>query len=770
MSSVSDSLDRLVLRRPGRWLWLGFGLTVLLGAGLPFLEIETDGAAIHPSDSRTVSDTVRDRATFGEPEQVIVLLSSRDAAAMASPEGFRRTQQVHEGLQDLGVAPDFGVRSLASLLRAPAEPRSLALRPLLEVIPEEPAFRELLAEARLDPLTDGLLLSADGAAAALYVPLQPGTPRAVALSRISRWLSAHADPRFESRVTGPVAAEAWLGEVVLRDLLRLVPVMVAVIALSLALLTRTRGAVLVPLTEVLLVLVWTLGTMGWLGAPITLVTTILPVVLMTMALADEIHLLEHYRLHLGSEAIAEMDEKDARRCAMAAALGDVGWPIAVTSLTTAVAFLSFLSATTAPIRDFGVFCALGILLAMATSFTIVPALVVCLPRSWFVVRDAREPSGSIAQAMSRHPKLAWGASLAILLLAAPGVMRLTVQDAWTANFDPDSPLVVGERVFNDRLWGSYRFDVVLESEREGFFRSPAGARLVDAIASEAASAPHTGGVAHHLLIYDTLARLRGHSRAALELPPERFEEITTLANFVRRLVDLEQVLTRDGRSARLRLFVPDADYGKGVALRNWLATRLPPRLEAEGVDHHFNGDLPVALEVVDAIVWNQLRSLAWTLAGVSLLLALAFRSARVAVLAIAPTALAITAVLGGMGAAGMPLGIATSMFAALALGLGVDFAVHRAHAYERERWRGLGHERAVRTSLAGTRAIEWSAVSLTVGFLVLVLSAIPPNHRLGVLLASATLGCWALSVLWFPLLARGLDARGRKKQGSAARP
>jgi predicted RND superfamily exporter protein len=294
--------------------------------------------------------------------------------------------------------------------------------------------------------------------------------------------------------------------------------------------------------------------------------------------------------------------------------------------------------------------------------------------------------------------------------------------------------------------------------------------LLGAVAAEMASAPHAGGVAHHLLLYEALAHLRGDERTAGQLPPDRLDEIATLANFVRRLVDLESYLASDATSARVRLFVADADYAKGVLMREWLAARLPIRLEGSGVQYHMSGDLPVALEVVDAIVHDQLRSLGWTSAAVTLLLALALRSVRLAALAVVPAAAAIGAVLGAMGAAGIPLGIATSMFAALAIGLGVDFVVHLMHAVRRERLRGLDGDVAARNALAGSRGVGWSAVSLAGGFAVLALSSLPPNHLLGLLLAAATLACWGLSRLWFPFLVRGVEARERRPGRRCARP
>ena len=149
-----------------------------------------------------------------------------------------------------------------------------------------------------------------------------------------------------------------------KDLRVLVPVVVVVMALLLAWVFRSPGGVLVPLAQVVLVLIWTLGLMGWLGVPITLVTTLLPVVLMTVTVLDEMHLLVRLRSKRrpGSEAPLAP--------AVDAALGEIARPVVSTSVTSALAFLSFLSASLPPVRDFGIFAAVGTLIAMMLPYSV----------------------------------------------------------------------------------------------------------------------------------------------------------------------------------------------------------------------------------------------------------------------------------------------------------------------------------------------------------------------------------------------------------------
>jgi uncharacterized protein len=228
-----------------------------------------------------------------------------------------------------------------------------------------------------------------------------------------------------------------------------------------------------------------------------------------------------------------------------------------------------------------------------------------------------------------------------------------------------------------------------------------------------------------------------------------------LGMMLRGALDLDPLVTRDARAARVRIFVNSPDYAHSVELQEYLQRRAVPLLAAAGAEVHFSGDLPVAIQIVKAIVGNQLRTIGWTLAGVMAVVLLAFRSIRTAVIVSTPVTAAALVVLGIMGYAGLPLGIASSMFAALAVGSGVDFAIHFWHAYERRMVEVDDHATAVSAALCMTaRAIRWNAVVLALGFLVLTASTLKPNRILGLLLAGAILAAYGATMLLLPRLLR----------------
>jgi predicted RND superfamily exporter protein len=755
-------LVEIAVGRPRLTLIATAALTLVFAAGGLRLEIRTDGKALEPQGDPVVEMSARDRARFRDPRAVLLVVNARAQTPVASPQGFRFLRDLHADLRRLDVLRPAGILSLAGLPRIVSGGGGLSVGTHLDAIPDDPdGFAALLGEVRARALCDGLLLSRDGRRALFSLPLSEDVSVAEAIRALEPFAASAATPEFELLLGGPLIAETTLGEKVLRDLAVLVPLMLVAIVVLLGAMLRSPAGILIPMIETLLVLIWTFGAMGWAGAPIALVTTILPVVLMAMCITDEIHLLERLVAHWGEAGM---------RARVLAALRDVGRPIVATSLTTALGFLSFTSTSIAPLREFGLFAAFGILVAMLLSFSFIPALIVLLPERAFASgREGRGARGLAAYGRfaARRPGVCFALAAGALAVALPGLAGLRVSDSWVENFDPDSDVVRAERAINESFWGSYRFDVVFEAEA-GSFHDPPGAALMERFRALAAEAPHVGGTETYLTPLEEIAAGLGVAGPLSALAPIELWDLLTLAEMSETRAGLTPLLGERGKTARARLYVRSPDYARARELTRYLDQTLPTIAALPDVAFHYSGDLPEASALVESIVTNQLRSIGWALATVGLVLLLLAR--RLAALwALVPVLAATLGLLGLMGLTGTELGIATSMFASLTVGVGVDFGIHFVHRFGRERALGKGAGAATQATIekAG-KALFWNAATLAAGFLVLTASSLKPNHSLGLLLAAATLACYAGSFLLLPLLLRRSSVRAVAVAAGAA--
>src|SRR5579864_7862791 len=596
-------LARAALARPFLVLALLAVATAAAARGLFRLELRTDGAAIYPRDDPAVVRSVADRQAFAEVDQIVLLVTSRPGGPrLDSAAGCRFLVRLQHALARFPGVELAGVRSAVTLIDPPENLQPLRIRTFFEEwTGGEAGLADVLARMRRLPLTGGLFLSAGGTAAAFYVPVGDRVTRTELLADLRRFLATRAGAPFRLRLTGPVAAEVDLGEEVVRDLARLVPIMVAAVALLLALTLRTAGGVLIPLAQVMATLVWTLGLMGWAGVPITLVTTVLPVLLMAMAMTDEIYLLERVQDHLGGAP----PDRERVRLAAERAFADLVMPLVLISLATAAGFFSFLGAAMAPLRHLGLFTGIGLLLGMLFTFTLAPALMAALPASWLERRRGSVGGGSGGGGSSgssggssgggsggssgggrgggllpferwtvRRPRAVALGAVALLAVAVPALPRLRVEDSWIDNFDPRSPLVTAARRFDAEFWGSYRFDVVCTG-RAGTFWTPRGAALLEELQRWAGHAPNVGGMVSVLPIFEAGARALGFGRPLSALPARDLRRVGMLTEILRLRLYLRDLLTLDAGRMRARLLVRHADYGKARRLAAAFAAELP---------------------------------------------------------------------------------------------------------------------------------------------------------------------------------------------------
>ncbi len=360
--------------RPKLAVLLVLLLTAAAAPGLLRLEMRTDGHALVPPNDPAVLFDAEVREQFQLRDPVAVVIETAHPEGIYNPGTLRRVQALTAALARLdGIGPQ-NVVSLATERRDRVYPGTLTFRTLLDPFPGDP---RLLGELRKDiaaiGILDGTLLSKDGRATAILVgaPLsREDGRRTFDRTALYRDIRATTAP-FQSTtdrilVVGAPVAESLLGAHVQEDLLLLLPLSILLITAIIGYGCRRPWGVALGMAEVVGCLVWTFGLMGWMGVPAYLTTSLLPVILAAVGVADDIHLIWRYQ-----RVLARMDEPHPS--AVRQTMRDMARPIALTSLTTLIGFLSFNSSPMAPVRSFGLFAGIGIFYCIVYSLTVMPA-------------------------------------------------------------------------------------------------------------------------------------------------------------------------------------------------------------------------------------------------------------------------------------------------------------------------------------------------------------------------------------------------------------
>jgi predicted RND superfamily exporter protein len=238
--------------------------------------------------------------------------------------------------------------------------------------------------------------------------------------------------------------------------------------------------------------------------------------------------------------------------------------------------------------------------------------------------------------------------------------------------------------------------------------------------------------------------------------PNDSSEIKLMWDFyriVRGPEQLRQVVNTNYTRSLLTVFLKDANFVDTAKLMRDIRAYEREHLAPLGIRLGFAGDVAVSQSLIEGIVSTQLRSLVWSLVGIYAVTALLGRSLRWGIYCVAPSALAVLINFAFMGWMNIPLGVATSMFAGMTLGIGVDFAIHVLEGFGTARARGLSPEEALRDSMARTGpAVLINTLAIALGFGVLTLSQVPANARLGTLTILGFVHCLVATLLLMPVL------------------
>lgn len=737
-----------------------FGLLLAIALpGLLRLHFRLDGLALVPPGDPAVELDQRVRERFGLHDQLVVYVESPerpDGPALLGTAELDTVKRLATVLADQEAIGWRHLRGLSTEARDRVD--SFDTSPFLAKIPQsERELREFKADVEaLSPPILGTFVGLDFGGSAILIDVPEGLDREQLFDQVEALLASFDARGSTLHLVGPPAAEVLLGRHLLADLATLLPLTLLLIALALWWAFRRPWSIVLPLAEVGSGIVFTFGMLGWSGQPVYLTTAVLPVLLTTLGLTDEVHLLAACR-RLGLERKLQNGRELAR-----AVMQELAWPITLTSLTTAVGFFSFLASDLRPVGSFGLWASVGVIYCLLWSLMVTPAIFGRI-RPDQLYDPGQEGSRSIPEQIDRWTALAsqpkarrWAA--VVLVVVFLGTLRLQIQDGWLSGFAAGSNFRISMDKVNEQLYGTHLLRVEVDfpsaprgEPTQGPLMDPEVIRVLGRLEQQLAKGPQVGGVlgpASHLAAAFHVARSRPKGPRE---PPKNFEMTRRMWRWLQLGMGEErrrEVVTDDMRSGLITVFLRDANFADTrqllVTLREFEQKELTPI----GAKVAIAGDVAVSQAMIAAIVPGQLKSLTWAVVGIFFILLAIRRSWKEALLAIVPAAMASIVSLGLMGWLGIPLGIATSMFLAITLGIGVDYPLHLLEA--RDRARAEGAERPLeKARRAVGPAIVIDTIAVVLGFGILAISQIPANARLGLIVATTIFTACCLTLLLF---------------------
>jgi predicted RND superfamily exporter protein len=566
----------------------------------------------------------------------------------------------------------------------------------------------------------------------------------------------------ELHVAGEGAIIGYLGGYVDADARRLIPFCALVI--TLVLIFAYRGIVPALITNGLFIatLLITMGLMAAADVPFYVITNALPVILIGISVADAIHIYLHFfdltRQKPGSDVRTLVEET----------VSTMWRPITLTSLTTMAGFLGlYFSGYMPPFVYFGLYAAIGVMVAWFYTLTFLPAVMVLTSGKmggWQSMRGRdHEPGfgdrflGWVGEKVYDHSRPIIFVSVLIALVALAFASRLVVDENPIWVFNPGEPIVRADRVINERLSGANILDVVVETpEAEGLFL-PDNLHRIEALQEFVAGLPNVGG---SVSIVDYLKQmnrsLNDGSKDEYRLPDDKetVAQYFLIYSASSDPTDFEEEVDYDYRTANVRIYTKSGNYQDVKLIVESLLPYLEENFHDGDMSANLSGRVNVHYRWISELARSHFVGLGFAVLLVLTVSSLLFRSFIAGLLTMLPVAISVLLVYGLMGGTGITLGMGTSMFAAVAVGLGIDYAIHTL-----ERMRtiycetGFDMKATFDAYYPGTgRALFFNFITIAGGFGVLTFSKITSLNVFGAVVVLAVSASFIASVTLLPAL------------------
>lgn len=743
---------------------LGILLIVVEATFLPSLVKDTSADAFISNDNPAMVYREHVKDVFGLEDPFVVAVINPLDGGVFNPDSLELVRWLTDHIMSLDNIDPEKVTSLATENDMRGTIEGMTIEPFLQPGPITVVHAQKIREAIARfPLYQGSLVARDGSAAVIVAEsLNEHYNRATydALMRlIEDAPKGLGDTIF---VAGEGAASGYLGDYIDSDMQRLNPMTGVVITLMLLIAFRTIRGMLLPNIIVIATVVGAIGTMAAAGVSFYVITNGLIAILIGISVADSIHIFSRYY------ELIRQNPNDSQRQLVVNSMVDMWRPVTVTTFTSIAGFAGlFLASTMPPMQYFGVFASVGIFIAWVYSMVFLPAIMSLLsPKPSPVFRTENSKNGlsghflnEFGRIVLRRARLTLVVATIVAIVGCYGASRVIVEDQRIDNFQSDEPIYLADKAINRHIDGVYYFDIVVETpEREGLF-DPQLLRRIEALQQYAEKLPHVNGSTS---VVDYIKKMyqavnKGDDEA-YRIPdsPSLIAQLFLLYSASANPTDFEEEIDYDYRQALIRLYVDTGSYQNNRQLVPALQNYIEKEFNTSQIQATLTGRLQLDFHWIDNIAKSHVGSLLTSLVMVWLMAALLFRSIIAGVYVLLPVGAAILLVYAVMGFGGISMGVGTSMFAAISIGLGVDFAIHAI-----DKLRGLMADTEddfddilLQLYPSTGRALFFNFLALALGFLVLTVSEVPSLINFGALVAVAVASAFLASMTLLPALAK----------------
>jgi uncharacterized protein len=756
-----------------RWLII-VATFIIMGAtgyGAQFMTFKSDYKTFFEEDNQQLNDFLDLQKIYSKSDNVAIIVAPKDGNVFDKETLTAIWELTNESWM---VTYSSRVDSISNFQYSYAEGDDLMIEDLILEADDldDEAIARTKRVALAEPLLQKKLIALNGDSAVVNITIRlPGvdkTKEVPIVAESARTLVKEFEakyPNIDFMLSGMVMMNVSFPEASKADSSILIPIMFVVVVFAVLGLLRSASGTVATTVVILASIITTMGIWGWAGGYLTGPSAGSPVMILTLAVADCVHLLStfNYNMRHGME----------KRAAMLDSIRVNFQPIFLTSLTTAIGFLTMNFSDAPPFADLGNMVAIGVTLAFVFSVTVFPAIMMVLPTKITATKEHKKDSmEKLADFVIGNRKWLLPVSTIIIIGLASFIPRNELNDDFVKYFDESVPFRQSTDFMKDHLSGMTTIEISFDSKVSSGINSPEFIKFVDDFVLWLREQPETDNVNS---ITDTLKRLNrnmhGDDPAWYKLPDEQELAAQYLLLYELSLpqgLDVNNQLNVDKSSTRVLATFKNLTSNQTLDVENRIVEHF----------NSLNSNYGIALaspslmfaHIGSTNIVSMIEGSLFALILISILLGFALRSVKFGLISLLPNLMPASIAFGIWGLAVGEVGLGLSVVMGVTLGIIVDDTVHFLSKYIRaRREKNLSSEDAVRYSFASVGKALWvTTMVLVAGFLVMATSSFKVNADMGLLTAVTILIALIVDFFFLPPLLMMLKSRKDKEREQVA--
>ncbi len=760
MQRIENFIGNMVIRY--RWFFIiGFvGIALLSASGMRFLSFSNDSRMFFSKENPQLQALEALERTYTKVENVLFILAPKSGNIFE-----KETLEAIEFLTEQSWLLPYSSRvdSLSNYQHTRAFEDDLMVADL--VTDSHSLSDKEIANIKAIALSQPMLLSSmidkKGSVTAVNINIIKPNDGSYQIHSINAaalkldTLMKKKYPDLDIYLTGGVMIDAAFGEAPENDMRSLIPIMFALLLFLIIISLRSIMATAATLLVIIFSTITGLGLAGWFGIVLTPASANAPIIILTLAVADSIHILVtvFYQMRQGTDRHAAI--KESIRVNVK--------PVLITSVSTAIGFMTMNFSDAPPFRDLGNIVALGVMAALFYSVFFMPAFMAVLP---IRVRKNRSKQNRafilLAEFVIRRRTPIFWSMLLMIILTSSGISKIYLNDEFIKYFDHSYPFRIASDFSAKHLAGLEIIDWDLDSGEEGGINDPKYLQAVEDFANWFRAQPE---VKHVYTITDIMKRLNqnmhGDDPSWYKLPEQRDLAAQYLLLYEMNLpfgLDLNNRINVDKSATRMTVSTPNIGTAAILDLerrgREWLQLNSPHMTTyGSGLSIIFSY---ISKRNIDSMLKGSIIALVL----ISLIMIVALRDIKLGILSLVPNLTPAFMAFGIWGIVVGQVGLAVSVMIAMTLGIVVDDTVHFLSKYQRARKEhGMSSEDAVRYAFNTVGSAIWvTTLALVGGFGVLSFSGFQINAHMGAMTTITIILAIILDFFFLPTLLLKLES------------